>query len=236
MSKTNPPAAPLAKFPLFLFVATSLVHLLGALTHQTILQNITKPFLLLLLTVHFVFSVNLHFHRLNTAITIGLMFSFLGDTLLIFADAKPFFFLMGLLSFLCTHICYLFAFLSYPNARQGSIVQHPLKIIPFVVFLVAYGALLFPNLVNYLKIPVLVYSTVIIAMAISTLNLQNLITPNAFRNLFAGALLFVISDSILAFQKFQAHIQIPFVEFWIMLTYILGQYLIVLGVKKMVLS
>ncbi|NJL75804.1 MAG: lysoplasmalogenase, partial [Saprospiraceae bacterium] len=164
MSKTNLPATPLAQFPLFLFAATSLVHLLGTLTHQTMLQSITKPFLILLLTVHFIFSVNLHFNRLNTGITIGLMFSFLGDTLLIFANSKPFFFLMGLLSFLCTHICYLFSFLSYPNARQGSVVQHPWRILPFVVFLVAYSALLFPNLANYLQIPVLLYSTVIIAM------------------------------------------------------------------------
>ena len=49
----------------------------------------------------------------------------------------------------------------------------------------------------------------------------------SFKLVFIGSLLFLLSDSMLAFNKF--HSEIPLAGFLIMLTYIAAQYLIMRG-------
>ncbi|MFN7117152.1 MAG: lysoplasmalogenase [Saprospiraceae bacterium] len=219
----------LTKTLLLLFGLTSSLHLLGELLYHQPLQNYTKPLLLPLLAAYFLAAVRFRFTGFNTAIFVGLIFSFLGDVLLLFADRQPQLFIFGLLSFLVTHFCYLFAFLRFPGARRGYVMRQPLIILPFLIFLIAYNAFLMPGIPAELYAPVIFYSVAIITMSISALNLRPLIASGAFTSLFTGALLFVASDSILAFNKFQDQIQIPYVGFLIMLTYIAGQYLIVRG-------
>jgi uncharacterized membrane protein YhhN len=47
---------------------------------------------------------------------------------------------------------------------------------------------------------------------------------------FLGALLFMISDSLIALDRFGSDLlPLPWAGFWIMLTYIAAQYLIVVG-------
>lgn len=222
-----------AKILLIAFMLVSLLHLLGEWRFSPALQIFTKPFLLPLLAAYFLFAVRFQFSRFNTAIFIGLLFSFLGDVLLLLAADRPNLFIFGLLSFLMTHFCYLFAFLGYPGAKRGYIFQNLWLVLPFLVFLIGYNSFLLPGIPSELHFPVIFYSLAIITMSISVLNLRNLTLPPAFVQLFSGALLFVASDSILAFNKFQDQVQIPFVGFFIMLTYILGQYFIVRGAVRM---
>jgi len=49
----------------------------------------------------------------------------------------------------------------------------------------------------------------------------------SFRLTFIGSILFVWSDSLIAFNKFS--LEIPLAGFWIMLTYMAAQYLIMRG-------
>lgn len=222
----------LTKIAFAFFVITSVLHLLGELLYNQPLQTFTKPLLIPLLTLYFLTSVRFQFSRFNTAVSIGLFFSFLGDTLLLFADRQANLFIFGLLSFLVTHFCYLFAFSGYPGARRGQVIRHPWLVLPFLLFLIGYHALLLSSIPPELYFPVIFYSVAIITMSLSVLNLRQLISTPAFVVLFSGALLFVASDSILAFHKFQHQVQIPYVGFLIMLTYLLGQYLIVKGVIR----
>lgn len=217
------------KFLLLAFALTSSVHLIGELLYNQPLQTFTKPLLLPLLALYFLATIRFKFTRFNTAIFVGLLFSFLGDVLLIF----PYLFILGLLSFLFTHFCYLFAFLSYPSARRGYLIRKPWLVLPFLIFLIGYNTFLLPGIPSDLYIPVIFYSIAIIAMSLSALNLNTLISKIAFVPLFSGALLFVASDSILAFNKFQDQVHIPYVGFLIMLTYILGQYFIVKAAIQM---
>ena len=222
-----------AKILLIAFILTALLHLLGEWWYSSTLQTFTKPLLLPLLAAYFLFAVRFQFSRFNTAIVIGLLFSFLGDVLLLLAADRSELFIFGLLSFLMTHFCYLFAFLSYLGAKRGYVFQNLWIILPFLVFLIGYNAFLLPGIPSELHFPVSFYSLAIITMSVSALNLRTLISHAAFVPLFSGALLFVASDSILAFNKFQDKIQIPYVGFFIMLTYILGQYFIVRGAVQM---
>ena len=92
--------------------------------------------------------------------------------------------------------------------------------------MVIYGILLvfllWPGL-GPMKVPVIVYTIVILAMALSAL----------YRNaegaslVLIGAILFVSSDSLLALNKFGE--PFPGARFWTMSTYILAQFLITTG-------
>ena len=79
-----------------------------------------------------------------------------------------------------------------------------------------------------MQVPVLIYSLAIMTMLLACLNLNGKIPSNIFKILFAGAFLFMISDTFIALNKFKsADFNIPLARIWIMSLYLLGQYLMV---------
>ena len=89
---------------------------------------------------------------------------------------------------------------------------------------------LFPKL-GPLKIPVLVYAIVITIMLYFAFKGSLKWNNNAGNSVLLGALFFVSSDSILAFNKFYS--PIPLNSFLIMATYIAAQYFIVNGILNL---
>lgn len=157
----------------------------------------------------------------------GLIFSAAGDTLLLFEKDYSFMFIAGLSCFLITHIFYIIYFLSSVKRKGSSLLKKkPLIIMAVLVYLAGFTYLLFPKL-GGLKIPVSIYTVVIGSMLLASLNIYyKLPIKSAFR--FAlGAFFFVISDSLLAFNKFFQ--PIPQAGLMIMLTYCLAQFLIAEG-------
>ncbi|MBL8617714.1 MAG: lysoplasmalogenase [Deltaproteobacteria bacterium] len=124
----------------------------------------------------------------------GLALSVLGDALLEWSDGL---FIPGLLAFLTAHLLYIAGLaLQWPGWA-------PLRGLPGLVFAGAVFALLLPGL-GPLTIPVGVYSLVIAAMLWrATLGIGRPgVDPTLARLAAAGALLFVVSDAILAINKF----------------------------------
>ncbi|MCB0762898.1 MAG: lysoplasmalogenase, partial [Flavobacteriales bacterium] len=78
-----------------------------------------------------------------------------------------------------------------------------------------------------MELPVLVYTIVITTMSITALNRQAKTSRASFAMVMAGALLFMTSDSLIAWDRFHGTIDLASV--WIMLTYIAAQGLIVYG-------
>ncbi len=70
----------------------------------------------------------------------------------------------------------------------------------------------------------------ILTMVLSALTLWN--SHSYGKIVFHGALLFMVSDSLIAINKFQ--FAVPFAGFLIMSTYILAQWFIVDGIKNKV--
>jgi uncharacterized membrane protein YhhN len=158
---------------------------------------------------------------------LGLLFSLGGDVFLMLPREQ---FIPGLVSFLIGHICYLIGFNSTP------IVFNTASLILLLVVLftgyqvyrrVATGLQAGGN--SKLKLPVLIYAIVISLMLFSALS--TLIRPDwrIFAAVVAssGALLFFVSDTTLALNKFVA--PIPNGRVIVMVTYHLGQILIALG-------
>jgi len=149
----------------------------------------------------------------------GFLFSDLGDILLELNRSE--YFVFGLAAFLMAHLFYIAVFIRKPVVKKpGSIIA--LVIIAYGMIL---GAVLIPNL-GSMMIPVVAYLIVILAMGISaSLGAENHIF------IIIGALLFILSDSIIAVNKFLT--PVPFSSLWIMTIYYSAQFFIMHGFLNM---
>ena len=76
----------------------------------------------------------------------------------------------------------------------------------------------------------MIYAFVISLMAVMAVNRKGRVNTLSFNLIFYGAILFLLSDSILAYNKFVS--PIGFSGLAIMSTYMAAQYLIVIGVVE----
>ncbi len=185
----------------------------------------SKPLLMPLLALY-VWAAGSNSLTGKWLIIAGLIFSAAGDTFLLFEKDYPIMFIAGLSCFLLTHILYVIYFVRAVKKGPSLLRKNPLIIVAVIIYLAGFSYLLFPKL-GGLKIPVFIYTLIIGGMLLASLDAYlKLPVKSAFR--FAlGALFFVISDSLLAFNKF-FH-SIPQAGLLIMLTYCLAQFLIAEG-------
>lgn len=175
-----------------------------------------KGLSIILLSVFAYFNCN---ESIASFLCISLLFSSLGDMFLAYNDEK--FFIQGLITFLISHLIYSFLFFSNFSYHSLSIPSH--IIISFIILTHAFFMLkiLIPKL-NHLKFPVLIYMTALIIMGFGAIY-SNYSNPL----LFLGALLFIISDSVLAIQKFLGNFRGANQIIWI--TYYIAQIFILLS-------
>lgn len=161
----------------------------------------------------------------------ALIFSWIGDVVLMFADKGELYFIFGLVGFLIAHILFIVLFIKQKS--EGSYTKNWRFWLGFVIVLVYLGSmlsLLFPKLGD-LKIPVSVYAFTISVMLVMAI--KGYFSWQKPMNLLIliGAVFFVISDSILAINKF--YNPILNANFIIMFTYIVAQYCITAGILKL---
>jgi uncharacterized membrane protein YhhN len=123
----------------------------------------------------------------------GLIFSLAGDIFLMLPTDR---FVAGLVAFLLAHLFYIAAFAS----EISALTWWPL--IPFVIYGIVIYIILSSSL-GKLKVPVLIYVVVILIMA--WLAWERLSQTGQSGALLAsiGAVLFIISDTILAIDRFR---------------------------------
>jgi len=189
------------------------------------LNYLAKPAILISLIVFFWKQSSNMNKAIRILIFLALVFSLLGDILLMFVTQSSFFFIGGLVSFLVAHIFYVSVFLKQRNKSiKGTL---------FIGSMLAYGLLLFYILkasLNDMLVPVIFYMIVILTMAATAFLRQGQVVKSSFVLVLIGAILFLISDSILALNKFYQ--PLPFSNFSIMFTYAFAQLFIVFGLLK----
>ncbi len=215
-----------------IFVLLAILELAGEISGNHTLILFAKPLLMPVLTMWLVRKTPGVRRFFRQTIIAGLLFAMLGDIFMMFThgDYGDFFFLLGLGAFLATHVCYLGGFLSEVNLRNGYLRRRPLILIPFLIFLAGFLNWLWPDIPEGMQLPVAVYAIVISTMALSVVNLQSQVKDLVFTSLLCGALLFMLSDCMIAVYKF-GH-PFPGARIAIMASYILGQWLIVHGVAE----
>lgn len=209
----------------------SVANILADAFSHVMLGMVTKPFLMVWLSLYFHVATKHRPSRFSRFILFGFLFSIAGDTFLMLVDNPPHipsFFLLGLGSFLLAHLCYLTAFLRYSDGI-GLIRKKPLLVLPFIVFWISINWVMWEGVPSGMKLPVVVYSLAISAMAVGCLNLRELMPARAWQVLFVGVLCFLFSDTIIGINKFYYMGTMPYARFLIMAPYLLGQFLIAQG-------
>jgi uncharacterized membrane protein YhhN len=221
---------------LYAYWATTIVQLFALLAHNTTLIFISKPLLMIILVLYYAKSITgptTKFHKLMIA---AFIFSWVGDVALMFVHVNENFFLLGLVGFLITHLLYAYAFTLVTHTNHPAILPKKAWVVmPLFIYMVALLSMLVPAIYGNpatkpFLAPVLVYTTAISVMVILAINRYKRVNDISFALVFAGALLFMFSDSLIAINKFLN--PLPMVDFFIMLLYITGQYLIADGCLK----
>jgi uncharacterized membrane protein YhhN len=211
-------------FWLALFIVSLVTNLAGIVWPQELLRDVAKPVIVISLAGYFFTATQLINTSLKKWILFALLFSWLGDVLLMFQERDGIYFLLGLSSFLIAHIFYIVFFHKVRLAE--AIKSRPVTLILVVIYYGFLISFLSPYLGD-MRLPVRVYGVVISFMCMLAMHLLFIPAKKAGRFLFTGALLFVISDSILAIAKFYQ----PFAgaDLLIMLSYGLAQLLLTQG-------
>jgi uncharacterized membrane protein YhhN len=123
----------------------------------------------------------------------GLVFSLAGDVFLMLPSDR---FVAGLVAFLIAHFFYSAAFAS----EISALIWWPL--IPFVIYGIVIYIILVPSL-GKLKLPVLIYVVVILIMGCLAWERWSQTGQSGALLASIGAVLFIISDTILAIDRFR---------------------------------
>lgn len=218
--------------PLFIFFALAVLNLLGVATENETLVFSTKPLLMPMLAAWLMMHSRPRGpHSFFRGAVLGaLAFSTLGDVLLMFSGWV--FFLLGLFFFLLAHVFYIGAFASISNLKKGYLSHTPGWLIPFLAFPVLLLFGLWEDIPLGMKLPVSLYAGVITGMALSVLNMKGKLSSTIFRSMMLGAVLFLLSDSLIALNMFGK----PFdgASIAIMSTYMAGQFLLVRGALEII--
>jgi uncharacterized membrane protein YhhN len=199
------------------------VHLYAIVAQMPTIRIISKCLLLPLLIIYLTVSAP-NTTAIKKMALLALFFSWLGDVVLL---SEGNYFVLGMLAFTMAHV------------RNGKILVRlqafQLTVATWIGLGLALGTI---SLVYYFLqtsletflIPVVVYMVFISTVWVLSFNLTNhpKYKAAAINFFIPGMFLFVLSDGILAFNKFLLH-QPERWDIWVMLTYALAQWLLTEG-------
>ena len=210
---------------LILYLILSAVHLVASYRDDAVLRRRTKPFLLLLLLLWYVLSAR----NVNILLVLALFTSWLGDVLLIPKGHN--WFTYGGIAFMFSHLFFVLVF-----TRQIDFSNMPVLLL-LVLAVVYYGIslrIIFavrPTTPKKMIAPMYFY-----LLCNSTMNIFAFLQMRSLGTrggviAYIGAVLFFISDCTLFLVHYYKKPDIIYKKhFTVMLTYLLGELLIVYGV------
>lgn len=213
---------------LILFFLASVLHVVSLQEAWTRLEIFTKPLIVLSLLGYYL--LNSPFR--SVIFILALVFCCLGDSLLLFQSGNEMFFMLGLGAFLVAHIFYILSYRQYGLIQPGAetVGTHKMRL-AFPVVLAGTGlvVVLLPSL-GPLKIPVMMYALILSLMVVGAIFRLGRTSAVSFWMVLSGALLFMVSDSLLAINKFLN--PLPNASLWIMVTYCAALFFIVQGIRR----
>lgn len=152
-------------------------------------------------------------------VALGLLFSLAGDIFLMLPHDR---FVLGLVSFLAAHLVYSAAF-----AGRAGFQLDWFALVGYLLYGGVMLALLWPGL-GTLRLPVLIYIAVILIMGWQALTVWRAAPSASTLAAAVGAALFVLSDSLLAYDRFRQRFRAA--RGAVLGTYYLAQTLLALSV------
>lgn len=202
-----------------LFFGVSALHLAACYRRMPKIRTVTKTLLMPLLGALYCVSAK----EISPLVVTALAFGWLGDVFLLFKGSKLGM-LLGIASFALGHVFYIGAMLSgYPS-------PHVLMLVPLVlcaVWLVFVYKKLIPYAPKSLRKPGFLYALLLSWTGLSALYLLLVTQKLPYLVAFIGGLFFMLSDTILTGNQYRKELKHG--NFYVMLTYILAQSLLILG-------
>jgi uncharacterized membrane protein YhhN len=201
-----------------LALASAVLTILASYQRRLLTLYLFKP-----LTIVFIILIAFQAKHPTTpfyrqAVIAGLLFSLVGDVFLMLPADR---FVQGLVSFLAAHVFYIAAF-AYESERALSFWS----LVPFLLYGLMMLRVLWPYL-GKMRLPVLIYMLVILLMGWTAAGRRLLTDQEGSLLAFLGAILFIISDSLLAVDKFKGRFRSA--HLLILSTYFAAQWLIALS-------
>lgn len=217
-------------FKAYFYWLVAILEMISLSFEIDLLHQICKPLLMFALLIYFWDkSDKRKGEKWVGFVTLALVFSWIGDIMLLFTFKNFLFFFAGLSAFLGAHIVYIIAYkkTTFKGQFKFKWSFFPLIVIAYLA-LMAY--LILPYIDTVIQVPVTLYSLVLALMLVLAWYRKNQTTDESFQLVILGTALFILSDSILAINRF-SH-TIPFAGIAVMGTYIVAQWLIVNGLLK----
>lgn len=217
------------------YAVVTLITIIASMQDLHVLLYVSKPLLMITLSLWFYFKSRRVGDRFTILIQTGLLFSLFGDVALMFEHLDEFYFMIGLGAFLIAQLCYTIAF-----AHNIANAAAPFSFLPWLIGtgITAYGVFfamdLMPRIDEVIQIPVAAYAVAITLMGLAATFRFGRTFPRSFVLVLIGAFLFIGSDSVLATNRF---LRILDHASWsIILMYAVGQYMIIAGSLAHVLA
>lgn len=214
--------------PILLYFFLLAAECLATAFGSPVLHFVSKPLLMPVLAFYFYTGVT-RWGWGSKLLIAALLFSWLGDVVLMFDRLYRSLFIYGLIAFLLAHVSYILYFSRIKSLNAPERTPKPVISVLVVVYMATFYLFLYPHVGGF-KIPVLIYATCISLMLLSSLRAFDLRSQRFGRLCVAGAFAFALSDSILAFNRFVS--PSDYAPVVIMLTYGIAQYLIVEGAAR----
>lgn len=218
-------------FILFFWI-NAVIHVFSIILDLNPLILITKPLIMPILAGVFFFKTRDVERQVPVSyLYLAMLFSFFGDVLLMFMDQGEIYFIAGLTAFLFAQVFYVISYRHYRYKGSNVTGWHIRMIFSFII--IAYAVILWISLYAHLGemlLPVTLYTLTIFAMVIMAIFRYNRTSPWSFYLVFSGAVIFLLSDSIIAINKFMQ--PVSYERILVISTYMIAQFLITTGMAE----
>jgi len=209
---------------LVLFFAVSIVEVFGEFKDNDKIIFITKPLLMPLLILFYVFGAPIN--KIDWLIVVALIGAFAGDTFLMLRNQDKWF-IYGMGAFLINQIFYAISFfLSITDVMAFNLWG--LFLLGPAIFILLFIVPKFINKTEKFKIPVIVYMTALLIMHIVAVLRLAEFQGLPFILVYLGSICYIFSDSFLALNKWESEAREK--RMIIAVTYFMAQLYITLGV------
>lgn len=208
------------------FAVIVIVELCGRFVDNINLEYMVKPLIMIWMAVYFMIFKKKKI--IVVPVLLAFFFSWLGDNFLMFSGKNELFFFAGVGGFFLAQLTYIYIFATYSEkGGKGYLQKNPFLVLVFLAYLGGILVLLFPGMEGMMKPIILVYALSLVGMSMMALNRNGRVGRLSYLLVFVGSILFLLSDSMIALNKFYSEFWLA--GFWIMITYIAAQYLIMRG-------
>ena len=209
-----------------IFAVIVIIELTGRLMDNIQMEYFVKPLIMIWMAIYFLLYKKKS--SFTVPVLVAFFFSWMGDNFLMLSGKNELFFFAGVGGFFFAQLSYIYTFTKFSEkGGRGKLQKNPWLSLLFLAYVAGMLILLFPGLEGMMKPIITIYALSLIGMSMMALNRSGRVEAMSFKLVFSGSILFLLSDSMIAFNKF--HSEIPLAGFLIMISYIAAQYLIMRG-------